>query len=95
MSDARATITSTVADPETIAAAIAPDNTDDVETTVADGQVVTTIRRDRTASLEATVDDYVVNLAVAADVARIARQQSDRTASEPTPSSDTTATTDQ
>lgn len=95
MSDARATITSTVADPETIAAAIAPDNTDDVETTVADGQVVTTIRRDRTASLEATVDDYVVNLAVATDVARIARQQSDRTASEPTPSSDTTATTDQ
>ncbi len=95
MSDTRATITSTVADPETIAAAIAPDNTDDVETTVTDGQVVTTMCRDRTASLEATVDDYVLNLAVATDVARIARQQSDRTASEPTPSSDTTATTDQ
>ncbi len=95
MSDARAELSTTVADPETVAAAIAPDNTDDVETTVTDGRVVTTIHRDRTASLEATVDDYVLNLAVAIDVARIARQHTDRTAREPTPSSDTTATTDQ
>lgn len=60
-----ARIESSVSNPDAVAAAIAPDNTDEVTTWVEDGAVVTEIRRDSTASLEATVDDYVLNLDVA------------------------------
>lgn len=65
----RATIRTTHDDPETVADAIAPDNTDEMETTVADGTVVTHIERETTGGLHSTVDDYVVNLEVATTVA--------------------------
>lgn len=64
----RAHIETTVGDTESarqIAAALAPDNTAEMETVV-DGETVrTTITRENTGSLQATVDDYVVNLQVA------------------------------
>ncbi|MFB6085141.1 MAG: KEOPS complex subunit Pcc1 [Halorientalis sp.] len=48
-----------------VAAALAPDNTDEMETTV-DGETVrTVIERESTGGLHATVDDYVVNCTVA------------------------------
>jgi len=58
-----------------VAAALTPDNTDEMETAVADGTVTTTVRRESTGSLQATVDDYVVSLQVAT---RLATEQSDR-----------------
>ncbi|WP_460918524.1 KEOPS complex subunit Pcc1 [Salinarchaeum chitinilyticum] len=61
----RATITSEVDAPETVAAAIGPDDTDEIDTRVEDGRVVTTIERETTGGLEATIDDYVVALDVA------------------------------
>jgi len=48
-----------------VAAALGPDNTDEMETTV-DGETVRTeIERESTGGLHATVDDYVVNCTVA------------------------------
>jgi tRNA threonylcarbamoyladenosine modification (KEOPS) complex Pcc1 subunit len=70
-----ATIRSSVADPEAIAQAIAPDNTAEMDTRVEDGDVVTTVRRDSTAGLRSTVDDYVVNLQVALAVADTANRR--------------------
>ncbi|MFC4544402.1 KEOPS complex subunit Pcc1 [Halosolutus amylolyticus] len=57
-------------DPERIARAIDPDNTDEMETTVDadDGAVVTRIDRESTSGLLSTVDDYVVNVDVAMQV---------------------------
>ena len=64
----RATITTTHGDDERaarVAAALRPDNTAEMETTV-DGETVRTdIERATTGGLHATVDDYVVNLQVA------------------------------
>lgn len=53
--------------PELIAAALAPDNTDEMSTRVAsDGDtVVTTIERETAGGLRTTADDYVANLTVA------------------------------
>ena len=48
-----------------VAAAVRPDNTDEMSTTVEDGAVVTTIERDSTGGLRTTVDDYLTNLTVA------------------------------
>lgn len=70
----QAVIESAVDSPAIVAAALAPDNTDDLETRVESGAVVTTIERDRTASLEATVDDYVRSLDVAVEVVQRANQ---------------------
>lgn len=61
----RAEIRTELADAETVAAAIRPDNTDQMQTRVEDGAVVTTIERETTGGLRSTVDDYVVNLDVA------------------------------
>ncbi|MFU8866769.1 KEOPS complex subunit Pcc1 [Natronococcus sp.] len=72
----RATIRTTHDDPALIARSIAPDNTDEMETTVdddapsSDDAVVTRIERETTSGLQSTVDDYVVNLAVAIEVAQ-------------------------
>lgn len=68
----RATIETTYEDPETaarVAAAVRPDDTDEMATAVSGSTVETTIARDTTGGLRATVDDYVVNLAVAAQLA--------------------------
>lgn len=65
--------------PTVLAAALAADNTADVTTTVEDGQLVTTISRAATSSLEATVDDYVRNLGVAIDVVAYANDRGSST----------------
>jgi len=67
-----ATIRTDHGDDETaarIAAALAPDNTEEMATTTDGATVETRIERQTTGGLAATVDDYVVNLAVAADLA--------------------------
>ncbi len=65
----RATIRTTHENPERLARALRPDNTDEMETTVEGERTVTTrIERETTGGLHSTVDDYVVNLEVAADV---------------------------
>ncbi|QCJ47865.1 KEOPS complex subunit Pcc1 [Haloprofundus sp. MHR1] len=51
-----------------VAAALAPDDTDEMTTTVSDDRIVTVIERETTGGLQATVDDYVVNLTVAETV---------------------------
>ncbi|MBX0284875.1 KEOPS complex subunit Pcc1 [Haloarcula salinisoli] len=51
-----------------IAAAVRPDNTAEMTTRVEGETVVTTIERDNTSGLQSTVDDYVVNLRVAAQL---------------------------
>ncbi|QSW98479.1 KEOPS complex subunit Pcc1 [Haloterrigena alkaliphila] len=78
----RATIRTTHDDPALVARALAPDNTDEMETAVdgddggdteTAGAVVTRIERETTGGLHSNVDDYVVNLEVAMDVAAAAR----------------------
>lgn len=61
----RATIRTVHERPAVLAAAIAPDNTDEMSTWVDDDTLVTTIDRDSTGGLRTTVDDYVANLIVA------------------------------
>ena len=51
---------------ELVAAALRPDNTEQMDTRTEDGAIVTTIERETTGGLRSTVDDYVVNLDVAA-----------------------------
>ncbi|MBV0901798.1 KEOPS complex subunit Pcc1 [Haloarcula salina] len=65
----RAEIRTTHDSPERVANALRPDNTDEMTTRVEDDAVVTTVERDTTGGLQATVDDYVVNLRVAAQLA--------------------------
>jgi len=65
----RATLRTTHATPETVAAALEPDNTDEMSTRIEDGRVVTTVARDSPGGLRSTVDDYVVNLQVADGIA--------------------------
>jgi len=71
---AHAELRTPVESPETVAAAVAPDNTAEMTTRVADGAVVTDIERDDAGGLQATVDDYVVNLRVASEVVSHAKQ---------------------
>jgi hypothetical protein len=63
--DRRARIRTVHDHPEAIAAAIAPDNTESMATTIDGDAVVTTIERPTTGGLRTTVDDYVSNLTVA------------------------------
>ncbi|SDQ41670.1 KEOPS complex subunit Pcc1 [Natronobacterium texcoconense] len=72
----RATIRTEHGDAELVARALEPDNTDEMETTVdaESSAVVTRIERETTSGLQSTVDDYVVNLDVAIDVANAAEQ---------------------
>jgi hypothetical protein len=65
----RATVSTTHADAATVAAALEPDNTDEMRTRVEDVRVVTTVGRDSPGGLRSTVDDYVVNLGVADRIA--------------------------
>ncbi len=51
-----------------IATSLVPDNTDEMVTTVENEQVRTTVTRETTGGLHATVDDYLVNLRVAAQL---------------------------
>ncbi|WP_134671994.1 KEOPS complex subunit Pcc1 [Halorussus marinus] len=82
-----ATIRTELDDAETIAAAVRPDNTSEIDTRVdetsggadADGVVVTTVERETTGGLRTTADDYVVNLAVAKRVVQAAKRHADAT----------------
>jgi len=65
-------------DPGLVAAALRPDHTASIETTVRDGVVVTRIERETTGGLARTVDDYAVNLRVADRLAARAAQAADR-----------------
>jgi len=68
-----ATIRTEHADSATVAAAVTPDNTDEMESRVEEGAVVTTIKRETTTGLQSTVDDYVVNVDIASAIAECAR----------------------
>lgn len=72
MSRATATVRTPVAAPERVAHAIRPDDTDEMDTRVEDGAVVTRIERDDAGGLRSTLDDYVVNLTVATEVVQLA-----------------------
>lgn len=69
MTDVSATLQTTHDRPETVAAAVTPDNTAEMDTTVRDGVVVTEIERPTTGGLRATATDYIANIHVAATVA--------------------------
>ncbi|MUV88059.1 KEOPS complex Pcc1-like subunit [Natronomonas sp. CBA1123] len=64
----RATIRTSHDHPELVAAALVPDNTDEMSTRVTDSAVETTIERDSTGGLRTTADDYVTNLTVAQQI---------------------------
>jgi hypothetical protein len=92
-----ATIRTTHADAATVAAAVRPDNTPEMDTSVDDGTIVTTIERESTSGLGSTVDDYVVNVGVADAVTEHARTfdaspGNNETASGSTTNSETTDT---
>ncbi|WP_348610640.1 KEOPS complex subunit Pcc1 [Halobaculum rarum] len=77
-----ATVETTHADAEaaaTIAAAISPDNTDDIRTEADGATVATRVTRDTTGGFLASVDDYLVNLGVADDVVATGRGTEDDT----------------
>jgi len=91
---------STTHDDETVAAhvaaAVAPDNTDEMSTRADGARVVTTVERETTSGLRSTVDDYVVNLTVAR---RLSGESTDTTtddaaADAATATDDTEAATD-
>jgi len=87
---ASATIRTAHDDADRIARALRPDNTDEMDT-VADGStVVTRIDRETTSGLHATVDDYVVNLAVAIDVVQHANPTDTGSVSDTDTDTDTT-----
>lgn len=67
----RATVRTTHGDPATadrLARALRPDNTEEMETRTEGDALVTTVERETTGGLRSTVDDYVVNLRVAAQL---------------------------
>ncbi|AFO58353.1 MULTISPECIES: KEOPS complex subunit Pcc1 [unclassified Natrinema] len=97
----RATIRTDHDDATLVARALDPDNTDEMTTTVErdgvvdgtdgddrTGTVVTRIDRETTSGLQSTVDDYVVNLAVAIDIASQARPVQDDRPTDTGPVSD-------
>ncbi len=63
--------------PEVLAAALAPDNTPEIDTRLHEGRVETTVRRDDVAGLRATVQDYLRNLDAADRTVRAALAASD------------------
>ncbi|WP_266077481.1 KEOPS complex subunit Pcc1 [Haladaptatus caseinilyticus] len=73
----RATIRTELDDADVLAASLEPDNTPEIETSVEDGTIVTHIERETTGGLQSTVDDYVVNLSVAAQTVQIANDYND------------------
>ena len=92
--------------PEVVAAALAPDNTPEIDTRVHEGRVETTVSRDDVAGLRATVQDYLRNLDAADRTVRavLAAEDADtrysesrtdtRTANTDSPTNEDTKTTD-
>ncbi|SIR13303.1 hypothetical protein SAMN05421858_1544 [Haladaptatus litoreus] len=73
----RATIRTELDDADVVAASLDPDNTPEMKTSVEDGEIVTHIERETIGGLQSTVDDYVVNLSVAAQTVQIANDYND------------------
>jgi len=80
----RAVVRTVLPDAERVAAAVSPDNTPELATRVEDGAVVTTIERETTGGLRATLDDYLVNLAVARATGAAADDHADPTTNQST-----------
>ncbi|MDZ7729996.1 MAG: KEOPS complex subunit Pcc1 [Natrialbaceae archaeon] len=78
-----ATIRTRTDHPTIIAGALRPDNTAEMTTETTGDIVVTRIERDSTRGLQATVDDYVVNVGVARQLVQLVTESKD------TPSSTT------
>ena len=78
-----ATLTTTHDRPTRVRAAIEPDNTDEMQMIVTGQQVQTTITRKTTGGLQATVDDYLVNLGVAVSVSTSCTQYRQPTTNQP------------
>lgn len=82
----RARVRTHSADPETVAAALEPDNTPEMAMRVDGDAVETTITRETAGGLRTTLDDYAVNLSVAE---RIVQLVSERAAPTDRPDRDT------
>jgi hypothetical protein len=72
------TITTGSARAECVAGALAPDNLSGMETAAADDAVVTKVRGDHLRSVTASVDDYLMNLAIAEEVCSYLIEKTDR-----------------
>ena len=68
-----ATVRTTHADPDIVAAALAPDETDSMATRVDGDAIECAIERPTTGGLRSTADDHVVNLHVADRIVERAR----------------------
>jgi hypothetical protein len=64
------TITTAHRDPGRVAGSLLADNLDSMQTRAGNGVVVTGIRGENLRSIIASVDDYLMNLAIAEDVCR-------------------------
>jgi len=68
MMSIQGTITTVHRDPKRVACSLAPDNLASMKTTAGDGVVITVIAGDNLRSIIASVDDYLMNLAIVEDV---------------------------
>jgi hypothetical protein len=71
MMQIKGTITTVHENARCVAAALAPDNLRSMETKAEEGRVITTIAGTQLRSVIASVDDYLMNLAVAEDACSI------------------------
>jgi hypothetical protein len=72
------TITTLHRDAQCVAAALAPDNLRSMETRADGDRVVTTITGTQLRSVIASMDDYLMNLAVAEDTCSLPRGNTNR-----------------
>jgi len=70
MTSIQGIITTAHQDPARVAGALAPDNLASMKTRPGHGVVVTEIAGENLRSIIASVDDYLMNLAIAEDVCR-------------------------
>jgi hypothetical protein len=68
MISVRGTIITVHPDPVRVARSLSPDNLASMKTVAGDGVVVTEITGENLRSIIASVDDYLMNLAIAEDV---------------------------
>ena len=64
----RGIITTSHRDPPRVAGSLAPDNLASMRTSAGEGVVITEISGENLRSIIASVDDYLMNLAIAEDV---------------------------
>jgi hypothetical protein len=68
MISVRGTITTVHRDPARVADSLAPDNLASMRTTAGEGVVITRISGENLRSIIASVDDYLMNLAIVEDI---------------------------